>query len=201
MKIAECSGRKTGLFFGSFNPVHIGHMVLANYFLEFTPIDELQFVLSPQNPLKSLSDLASENDRLKMLEIALAAHADLPLSVNTIEFDLPKPSFTVNTLRELQKQNPGIAYVILMGADSLASIESWKDYETLLSAYEIWAYPRLGYDLQKLCKRYGVTPVEAAPVIEISATFLRAAVRNGYKLSTYFPMGVLDYIEENKLYL
>lgn len=199
MKILENEGHKTGLFFGSFNPVHIGHVMLANYFLEFTPIDELQFVLSPQNPLKPLDSLASESDRLSMLKLALAAYPDLPMSVNTAELELSKPSYTVNTLNQLQKQNPDTTYLILMGADNLASIEKWKDYKIILSEYDICVYPRVGYDLQELIERYNVLSV-GAPIIELSATFLRAAIKNGYNFSTYFPPEVLDYIKEHKLY-
>ncbi len=192
-------GNMTGLFFGSFNPVHIGHMALANYFIEYAAIDELQLVLSPQNPLKPVSSLASEQHRLKMLEIALAAYPKLPISINTIEFDLPKPSYTITTLTELQQKNPDTTYLILMGADSLANIGEWREYKKILSNFEIYAYPRIGYDLQELCKKYGAIPL-AAPNIEISSTFLRKAIENGQNFSTYFPYGVWSYIKENELY-
>lgn len=190
---------KTGLFFGSFNPVHIGHMALANYFLESTPISDLQFVLSPQNPMKPNNTLASEQHRLRMLEIALAAYPELPISINTIEFKLPKPSYTITTLTELQKQNPDTTYLVLMGADALDNIEKWKEYEKILSKFEICVYPRIGYNIEKLSKQYGAIPV-GAPTIEISATFLRTAIKNKRNFSTYFPYGVWDYIKENKLY-
>ncbi|MDR0660081.1 MAG: nicotinate-nucleotide adenylyltransferase [Prevotellaceae bacterium] len=199
MKILESNRHKTGLFFGSFNPVHIGHMALANYFLDFTPIDDLQLILSPQNPLKANNELVSEQHRLKMLEIALEAYPELPISVNTIEFDLPKPSYTIDTLAELQKQNPNITYLVLMGADNLAYIERWKDYKKLLSEYEVCVYPRMGYDMHELTERYGVLSV-GAPIIEVSATFIRAAIGNGYNFSTYLPLGVWDYIKKYKLY-
>ena len=200
MKILESEGHKTGLFFGSFNPIHIGHMALANYFLEFTPIDDLQLVLSPQNPFKSTGSLLAEEHRLNMLELAVAAYPELPISINTIEFGLPKPSYTINTLTELQRQNPDTTYLVLMGADSLANIEKWKDYKKILSDFEICVYPRIGYDMHELSKRYGTIPL-GAPEIDISGTFLRAAIGNGYNFSTYLPYGVWDYIKEHKLYL
>lgn len=190
---------KTGLFFGSFNPVHIGHMILASYFLEHTPIDDLQLILSPQNPFKPISSLASEQHRLKMLELAVAAYPDLPIGINTIELNLPKPSYTITTLTELQQKNPNTTYLLLMGADSLANIGVWRDHEKILSGFEIYAYPRIGYDLQELCKKLGAVPL-AAPSIEISATFLRKEIENKHNTSAYFPYGVWSYIKENKLY-
>ena len=189
----------TGLFFGSFNPVHVGHMVLASCFLEYAPIADLQLILSPQNPLKRADTLASERHRLKMLELALAAYPELPISINTIEFELPKPSYTIDTLTVLQQQNPDVSYMVLMGADSLASIKGWRDYQKILSGFRICVYPRIGYDLQALCNRYNVSTV-SAPIIEISSTAIRAAIGEGRGVSTYLPYGVWSYIEEHKLY-
>lgn len=200
MKVQQGERHKTGLFFGSFNPVHLGHMVLANYFLEFTSIDDLQLILSPQNPLKSVDALLSEQHRLRMLEIALAAYPELPIGINTVEFELPKPSYTINTLKELQKQKPDTTYLFLMGADNLANIEKWRESKRILKEFEIYVYPRTGYDMHKLCEQYGATPMEA-PRIDISATFLRTAIKNGRNFSTYFPYGVWDYIKKNKLYM
>ena len=199
MKILQSERHKTGLFFGSFNPVHIGHLALANYFLELTPINDLQAVLSPQNPFKPVCSLLPEQHRLKMLEIALAAYPDLPISINTIEFGLPKPSYTIDTLTKLQEQNPDTTYSVLMGADSLANIERWKDYKKILSDYEICVYPRKGYDVHELSKQYNAILLDA-PEIDISATFLRTAIENGYNFSAYFPYGVWSYIKENRLY-
>lgn len=193
--------RKIGLYFGSFNPVHIGHLILANYFLEYTDINDLEFIISPQNPLKSLSTLATENHRLEMLRIALASYPDLPIRINTIEFELPKPSYTIDTLTVLQNQHPNTSYVLLMGADNLANFANWKDYRKLLTDYEICVYPRIGSDLNALSKMYDVTILDTAPIIEISATFLRDAIRKGINVSTYLPYGVWDYIMKQELYL
>lgn len=190
--------KKIGLLFGSFNPVHIGHLVLANYFLEFTDIDELQLVLSPQNPLKPANELASEQHRLAMLRIALASYP-LPIDICEVELHMPKPSYTISTLRQLQSLHPDSKFVVLMGADSLAGIERWREYEAILSGYEVYVYPRPNFDVQQLCSAYGATYVPA-PLVDISSTFIRQSIQQGYNVCTMLPYGVAGYIEENKLY-
>ena len=189
---------KIGFFFGSFNPIHIGHLALANYFLEFSDIDELQLVLSPQNPLKSDNDMASELHRLEMLRLALAS-VSLPISVCDIELSMPKPSYTIHTLEALQKQHPSMQLVVLMGADSIASIEKWKDYQRILTEFEVCVYPRRGYDAETLCQHYGVRYIDA-PLFELSASFIRKNIRKGHNVSAFLPYGVWQYINDQKVY-
>ncbi len=192
------ANHKIGLFFGSFNPIHIGHLALANYFLEFSDLNELQLVLSPQNPLKPNADLANEQDRLNMLQLALDG-CSLPVSICEIELQLPKPSYTINTLEALKQQFPNKQLVLLIGADNLACIEQWKDYKRILTSYEVYVYPRIGYNAEELCKHYSVQYM-AAPLFELSATFIREGIRNNHNMSAFLPYGVWEYICSQELF-
>lgn len=193
---------KTGLLFGSFNPVHIGHMALVSYFLAFTDIDDLQLVLSPHNPLKKQRSLAGEHHRHAMLELALAAYPGMPVRVNTVELELPRPSYTVNTLTELTGSNPDVDYVLLIGADSLAGIDKWKDYGKILANFDVYVYPRYGFDSDSIVEQYRDYDVKMlpAPIIDVSATFIRNSVVNGHNLQTCVPPGVWDYMVKHKVY-
>ncbi|WP_333888504.1 nicotinate (nicotinamide) nucleotide adenylyltransferase [Sphingobacterium siyangense] len=189
--------RKIGLYFGSFNPVHIGHLIIANYMASFTELDEVWFVVSPQNPFKKKSTLADPYDRLEMLNLALedAEH----LRVTDIEFHLPIPSYTIDTLTHLKAKYPNREFVLLMGEDSLESLEKWKNADIILRDYQIYVYPRPGYDGGKLKDHHSIT-ITATPLMELSSTFLRKAIKENKNIQFFVPQKVIEFIDKKGLY-
>lgn len=188
---------KTGLFFGSFNPVHIGHMAIANYMLEYTDLKELWMIISPQNPFKSKTNLISEFDRMKMVELAIGN--DSRIIASDIEFRLPKPSYTFDTLTYLSERNPSKEFVLLIGSDNLEFFHKWKNYEQLLEQYKLYVYPRPGSGLGSYSDHKNVRLVNA-PLIEISSSFIRESIRNGKNIQHFLPAKVYEYIIINHLY-
>ncbi len=188
---------KVGLFFGSFNPIHVGHLILANYMLEFTELERIWFVISPHNPLKEKKTLLADNHRLQMVRLAIGDHTKMKAS--NIEFKLPQPSYTVNTLAHLADKFPDHSFSLIMGEDNLNSFHKWKNFEFILEQYKIYVYPRLGADGGKLKKHPAVQFTEA-PVMEISASFLREAIKNKKDVRYYFPPAVWEYIKEMHFY-
>ncbi|MDR1227033.1 MAG: nicotinate-nucleotide adenylyltransferase [Prevotellaceae bacterium] len=179
---------KIGLFFGSFNPVHVGHMIIASYCAEFTDLHEVWFVPSPHNPLKQASDLWSDEKRLELLRSAVEQEK-IPVKICEMEFTLPRPSYTIDTLRALQIQHPDSQLVVIMGADNLAGIERWKEWQTILQNFEVYVYPRAGFNAEELCAQYGATLIPS-PIVEISSTFIRKALREGKNVEAFLPKGV-----------
>jgi nicotinate-nucleotide adenylyltransferase len=188
---------KIGLFFGSFNPVHVGHLVLANYMLSFTELERIWFVVSPHNPLKEKKSLLSDIQRLQMVRLAIGDHTKMKAS--NVEFKLPQPSYTINTLAHLAEQFPDHQFSLIMGADNLQSFKKWKNYEVILEHYSIYVYPRPGSDGGDLKKHKHVHFTEA-PLIEISSTFLREAIHNKKDVRYFFPPSVWDYVKEMHFY-
>ena len=190
---------ETILYFGSFNPIHNGHTGIARYVMEKGLCDELWFVVSPKNPLKSSEMLAGDLDRLRMTEIAVSEQlAKLPVNVCDIEFALPKPSYTIDTLNYLKANYPHNSFSILTGTDIMEQIDQWKNYETLLSEYRFHVYPREGYDLGD--NIYNIDFLDDAPVFEYSSTQIRNNMKTGKDISEMLSAGVLKYILENGLY-
>lgn len=189
---------KIGLFFGSFNPIHIGHLALSNYMLEFTGLDEVWFVVSPQNPFKSKSSLLHQADRLEMVEMATK---NVPgYKASNIEFYLPKPSFTIDTLAYLSDKNRQHEFVILMGEDSLKRFHHWKNHEKIIELYTRYIYPR--------SKKRTPSPETIenayffdAPLIEISSSFIRDSIREGKNMTFFLPPGIYDYINKMQFYV
>jgi nicotinate-nucleotide adenylyltransferase len=188
---------KVGLFFGSFNPIHIGHLAIARHMVQFDDIDQLWFVVSPQNPLKNTSDLLSDQHRLEMVKLAIKG--DFRFRASDIEFNLPKPSYTVNTLAALRKKFPTNEFVIIMGADNFVQIKMWRDYEILIKEYRFLIYPRPGIELPKHELKGNFTFVDS-PLMEISSTFIREAISEKRDVSHLLAAGVLHYIEEMNFY-
>jgi len=188
---------KVGLFFGSFNPVHIGHMIIANYMISFTDIEELWFVLSPQNPLKEKSLLIDDALRLEMLKIAVGKNAKI--KVSDAELKLSKPSFTINTLKHLAELYPKDEFVIIMGSDGLESFSQWKDYQILEENYQRYIYPRPGADYFdfKLHKNCIFHP---APLVDISSKYIRNALKEKKDMKYFLPAGVFEFIRSKNLY-
>jgi len=188
---------KVGLFFGSFNPIHVGHLVLANYMLEFTDMERIWFVVSPQNPLKQKKTLLSDIQRLQLVRLAIGDNTKMKAS--NVEFKLPQPSYTVNTLAHLTEQFPDHQFSLIMGEDNLQSFKKWKNYEFILEHYSIYVYPRPGADGGEL-KNHPAVHFTEAPLMEISSTFLREAIRNKKDVRYYFPPAVWDYVKEMHFY-
>ncbi len=184
---------KVGLFFGSFNPVHNGHLVIANYMASFTKLDQVWLVVSPQNPLKEKKELLSQNDRLHLINIALDFHPKIKSS--NIEFNLPQPSYTINTLAYLKEKYPEHAFCLIMGSDNLTTFHKWKNYEEILNQYEIIVYPRPNYKGSEFDNHPKVTFTNA-PLMEISSTFIRQSIKDKKDVRFYLTPKVWDYIEE-----
>ncbi len=188
---------KIGLFFGSFNPVHIGHLVIANYFVEFTSIDELWFVISPQNPLKKKSTLLADFHRLYLLELAVK---DSPIfKISDIEFKMPRPSYTIDTLTYLQEKYPTKNFTIIMGSDGLKSLHKWKNYETILKNYGVFVYPRQGETDIDIAQKKSIIFVDG-PKMEISSSFIRKAIKEGKDIRHFLTPEVYNYIIDMHFY-
>ncbi len=183
--------QRVGLFFGSFNPIHNGHLILANYMVEFTDLHELWFVVSPQNPLKEKKTLLEELHRFDL--VVKAVDDDPRFRVSDIEFRMPKPSFTIDTLTRLSEKHPAIEFSLICGMDNLESIHKWKNFETLLDGYRLLVYPRKGYSGGEYANHPSVQYVEA-PEIEISSSFIRRAVASGKNLSYFMPPKAFEYM-------
>ncbi len=189
---------KIGIFPGSFNPIHVGHLILANYMREFTYLDEVWFVVTPHNPLKKIESLLDDYIRLQMTRLALADFDNL--SVSDIEFSLPRPSYTFHTLEKLSATFPDKEFVLLIGSDNWGTFDQWKENERLLEKYRILIYPRLGYDVQLSPTLAPSVQMVDAPVVELSSTFIRKSMEEGKNVQAFVPTKVYDFIRANRLY-
>lgn len=189
---------KIGLFFGSFNPVHIGHMIIANHMVSNTDMDKLWMVVSPHNPLKEKSSLAKDYDRLHLINITI--EDDFRLSASDIEFRLPKPSYTIDTLTYLDEKYPQHEFVLIMGGDNIASLHKWKNYELLLSNYEIFVFERPGYEMGALVEHENVHVVPETPLLNISASYIRKCIKENKSVRYLLPDPVFKYIDGSNMY-
>lgn len=186
-----------GLFFGSFNPIHVGHLIIANYMHHFGRLDEIWFVISPQNPFKTHSELLPQHQRLEMVEMAVA---DKPwLKATDVEFSLPLPSYTENTLRHLRTTYPTHNFKIIMGSDNLASFNKWKAYEEILQHHQLLVYYRFGHRNEELEQHPNVLLYDA-PVLHISATYVRDLIHQKAPISFLVPSKVEEYIKNNRCF-
>ena len=188
---------KTGLFFGSFNPIHIGHMAIANYMVEFTDIDQVWFVVSPHNPLKRKKTLLQDYDRLEL--VIRAINDDPKFQASDIEFKMPRPSYTIDTLTYLSEKHPRQEFVLIIGSDQLPTFHSWKNFELILENYHRYIYPRPGFDNIDLPYMEKATLVHA-PLIDISSSFIRQAIKEGKDVKYFLPRKVWEYIQEMNFY-
>ena len=188
---------KIGLFFGSFNPIHIGHLIIADYIALYTELSEVWMVVSPHNPLKPKTSLAKDHDRLHLVKIAIEDNPGL--KVSNIEFGLPKPSYTIDTLTYLREKHPEKQFCLIMGGDNLESIHKWKNNEKLLRDYDIYVYNRKGYNDFDPTLLSRVTFVDA-PLIEISSTMIRNRIAEGKSVRYLVSEPVYAYLEANPLY-
>jgi nicotinate-nucleotide adenylyltransferase len=189
--------QKTGLLFGSFNPVHVGHLMIAAYMYEFSDLSELWFVVSPQNPLKEQKTLLTDHHRLHLVNLAI--ENDKRFRSCNIEFKLPKPSYTINTLTYLQEKYPEREFVIISGTDIFPTFHKWKNWEKLLELYSFYVYPRHGSETHELTQHPSVK-IFNAPKVEISASFIRESLHLGKDMSYFLTKPVLDYISEMHFY-
>ena len=187
---------KIGVFSGSFNPIHIGHAMLASYISQFSNLDEVWLSVTPQNPLKQ--NIAENHDRhrVKMAEIVAE---ELPnVQFTTIEFELPLPSYSINTLRALRTQYPEHEFCLIIGSDNWLCFDRWKDYTSILNEFGVLVYPRPGYDVKEI--RNANAKLIDAPTIEISSTFIRQSIAQGYDMNFLLPERVYQYIKAHNLY-
>jgi len=195
--------KKTGLYFGSFNPVHIGHLAIAGYMTEFTPMDEIWFVVSPQNPLKKKATLLDDYQRLHMVNLAIDKYDRM--RATDIEFRLPVPSYTIDTLAHLNEKYPDHEFCLVMGEDNLFTLHKWKNAEELVKKCPIYVYPRPGARkpssplLETILSEASVHYVKA-PLMDLSGTFIRNGIKKGRDMSYYLPEPVWRYIVEMHFY-
>jgi nicotinate-nucleotide adenylyltransferase len=185
------SPQRVGLLFGSFNPIHTGHLILANYMATHTDLDAVWLVVSPQSPFKVGEELLPEQERLIMAELAIAGNNKL--QALDVEFTLPRPSYTIDTLDELRRRYPATQFVLLMGGDNLPGLPRWKSAERILAEFAVYVYPRPGTTLPESVHS-GICIV-SAPMLDISATFIRASIRAGKSIRYLVPDVVLSAIE------
>jgi nicotinate-nucleotide adenylyltransferase len=185
-----------GLYFGSFNPIHIGHLIIANHVLNETPINKIWFIVSPQNPFKESKTLLNEFDRLHL--VRLATQDDNRIKCSDIEFNLPKPSYTSNTLTFLSEKYPEHQFALIMGSDSYQNLDKWKNYEAITNNYTVYVYKREGYETKKTFGKEAVTL--HAPIIQISASQIREHIKSGKSIRYLVPEIVREEIESRKFY-
>ena len=192
------SPQKIGLFFGSFNPIHMGHLIIANLMAETTDLKKVWFVVSPQNPFKPSKGLLHEFDRYDMVRAAI--YDNSKLEVSDVEFHLAKPSYTIHTLVHLREKHPEKEFKVIIGEDNLGNFTKWKNYREILGQYGLYVYPRPHAQLSELKEHPNVTMVEA-PMLDISATFIRNCIRKKQSVRYLVPDAVEAMIRAKGFYL
>lgn len=190
---------KIGLYFGTFNPIHIGHLIIANHMAEHSDLDEIWMVVTPHNPHKKKSSLLDDYHRLHMVHLATEEYSHIKPS--DIEFKLPQPNYTVHTLAHLQEKYPSYEFSLIMGEDNLNSLHKWKNYEVILQNHDIYVYPRLNSgEMDDQFVNHPKIHRIGAPVIELSSTFIRKNIKTGKNIIPILPPKVWEYIEHNLFY-
>lgn len=189
---------KIGLYFGTFNPIHSGHLIIANHFAEFTDLKQVWMVVTPHNPLKQKSTLLDDFQRLEMVHLATADYPKIRPS--DIEFKLPQPNYTVNTLVHLQEKFPMHEFALIMGEDNLKSLHKWKNYQAILQYHDIYVYPRVNSGDETDLATHPRIKMVGAPVVEISSTFIRKAIKSGKNVRPLLPEKVWAYVDRNLFY-
>ena len=191
-------GKQIGLFFGSFNPVHVGHLIIAEFMATRTELDQVWFVVSPHNPLKERNTLAKDQARLQMVRLAIEENPKLKAS--NIEFSLPKPSYTIDTMVYLHEKYPQHKFSLIMGGDNFASIDKWKNFELLLKRYPIHIYNRKNWKIEKEVFKKADIRYYDLPLLDISSTFIRQSLREGKSVRYMVPENVWQFLEGSNLY-
>ncbi|GHC43421.1 nicotinate (nicotinamide) nucleotide adenylyltransferase [Ulvibacter litoralis] len=193
------SKKRIGLYFGTFNPIHIGHLTIANYMVEFSDLDEVWMVVTPHNPHKKKSTLLDDHHRLAMVRIALEDYPKLKAS--NIEFGLEQPNYTVNTLILLEEKHPDFDFCLIMGEDNLKSFHKWKNYEVILERYSLYVYPRVSQGtIETQFNNHPHIHKVNAPIMELSSTFIRKSIQEGKNIRPMLPETVWKYIDEMNFY-
>ncbi|MEY4834897.1 MAG: Nicotinate-nucleotide adenylyltransferase [Bacteroidota bacterium] len=190
---------KIGLYFGTFNPIHIGHLIIANHMAEHSDLDQIWLVVTPHNPHKQKNTLLDDYHRLHMVHLATEDFTKIKPS--DIEFKLPQPNYTINTLVHLQEKHPKYEFSLIMGEDNLNSLHKWKNYEAILKHHDIYVYPRLhsGEIEEQFVNNSKIQRIEA-PVVELSSTFIRENIKNDKNVIPMLPHKVWEYVEHNLFY-
>ena len=189
---------KIGIFSGSFDPIHVGHLILGSYVTEFTDIDEVWFLVSPQSPFKADRDITAQGVRYHMAELALAAYPKMKAS--DFEFSLPTPSYTINTLSALQEAHPDDEFTLIIGGDNWEAFDKWKEYETIIERFKIMVYPRQGHRISIQSKLRSRVEALESPIVEVSSTFIREGITDGRNMQAFLPAAVYEYIAKEGLY-
>jgi len=189
--------KRIGLFFGSFNPVHIGHMIIANHMVNETELDQVWMVVSPQNPFKDKKTLAKDRDRYNLVDLAIGENSRI--RVSDIEFNLPKPSYTIDTLTYLKEKHPDKEFSLIMGGDNVPTLHKWKNGDLLLDRYKIYVYKRPGYDLGEAAHHPNIIALDA-PLLDISSTYIRQLIREKKSINYLVPDAVRKEIESTSIF-
>ena len=190
---------KIGLYFGTFNPIHVGHMIIANHVAEHSDLNQVWMVVTPHNPHKQKNTLLDDYQRLHLVHLATEEYAKIKPS--DIEFKLPQPNYTVNTLAHLMEKYPQYQFSLIMGEDNLKSLHKWKNYEYILENHDIYIYPRIaeGEAHSELVNHNRIFKIDA-PIVEISSTFIRENIKNKKNVRPLLPNAVWEYIDHNNFY-
>lgn len=188
---------KIGLFFGSFNPIHIGHLVIANHIQQYSDLEQVWFVVTPQNPFKDKATLANDYDRLHLVNLAIEDYNHL--QVSKVEFDLPKPSYTIDTLVVLKEKHPEHDFSIIMGMDNLKGFHKWKNHDKIIEYFSIYVYPRIGSEPGRWKDHPKFNYVDA-PVMEISSSFIRQGFKEKKNVRPMLSEKVWEYLNGSSMY-
>ena len=189
---------KIGLYFGTFNPIHVGHLIIANHFAEHSDLDQVWCVVTPQSPMKKKQSILNNNQRLEMVYLATKEYPKIKPSA--IEFQLKQPNYTIHTLAYLEEKYPEYEFALIMGEDNLVTLPKWKNAELLLERYPIYVYPRKLYSEEKEFRLKGTIHKVNAPVIEISSSFIRTSIKEGKNIRPLLPEAVWVYLDEMNFY-
>ena len=191
--------KKVGLYFGTYNPIHIGHLIIANYMVEFSNLDEIWMVVTPQNPFKKKDSLLDNQQRLQMVYLACENYGKLKAC--DVEFKMPQPNYTINTLAQLEENYPELDFSLIMGEDNLKSFHKWKNYEVILERYFIYVYPRVSAGkIENQFKDHPKIHRVEAPIVEISSSFIRKSIKERKNVIPMLPPKVWEYIDRMNFY-
>ena len=190
---------KIGLFFGTFNPIHVGHLIIGNHIVEYSDLDQVWFVVTPQSPFKTKASMLDNRQRFEMVYRATKDY--LNLKPSDIEFNMPQPNYTINTLAYIKEKYPDHEFALIMGEDNLKNFHKWKNYELILNDHHIYVYPRLSLEsIQTKFDNHNHIHKVDAPIIELSSTFIRNSRKEGKNVRPMLPEHVWEYLDEMNFY-